>query len=94
MEEGFIEDVFKLISRNSSINPLLLYDMTPFEIFNFIEARGLADKDELTGLAQCVRLGVNSAMSGKPLKLFEDDNKASKRDRDRDELRELDEMGL
>lgn len=97
MEEGFILDIYKKFIKLSDLNPLLLYDMTIFELITFLEVRDVESREDLETEANVMRIAINSAMSGKPLKLFEENapkiKKGSVKNRE-EEFKALDDMGL
>ena len=70
--------------------------MTIYEILTFLEIKDEDIREELEMEANVIRLAVNSAMSGKPLKLFEEkptSNRRSLEERE-EELKALEELGL
>ena len=72
MEEGLVGNLFKQFARKSNLNPLFLYDMTINEAVMYLGEVNEQEKEDLETELQIVRLGVNSALSGKKVDLFKD----------------------
>lgn len=70
--------------------------MTIHEVLTIIEVNDKKAKEDLEAQANIIRIGFSSAMSGKPIKLFEDEPKAKKGSlKDRaEEFKALDDLGL
>lgn len=71
--------------------------MTVHEIRVFLDTHNVKMRDKMEEQAQIIRISVNSAMSGKPIKLFEEDSPKVKRvtlQERYEELKALDDLGL
>lgn len=71
--------------------------MTIHEVLTLIEAKDNKAKDELEAEANIIRIAISSAMSGKPIKIFEDSKPKAKKGslKDRaEEFKALDDLGL
>ena len=71
--------------------------MTVQEILTLFEVKDEKVKEDLENKANVIRIAVSSAMSGKPVKLFEEKKpkakKGSLKDR-QEEFKALDDLGL
>lgn len=67
------------------MNPLYFFDQTIYELSLLFVVLNDKEREEYEAKANIIRVAVNSAFSGKPLKLFEDNkskvNKKPKKNR-------------
>lgn len=70
--------------------------MTIHEVLTLIELKDKKAKEDLENKANVIRIAISSAMSGKPVKIFEDEPKVKKGNLKHraEEFKALDDLGL
>lgn len=96
MEEDFILGVYKDIINYTNLNPLLIYDMTIYELDILFKEKLKKIKSDFEAKANIIRIAISSAMNGKKIDLFEKEERVIKRSKGdgKRELKALDDLGL